>query len=80
MTYRERIAYAIFSSEFAPHVAGKNSLKNLPSLQTLLGEDEPVDPYLSEDWELNKSDYFKHADAALNELKTIAAEQGRPLT
>ncbi len=79
MTYRERLAHAIFASEFSPQVAGKNSLKDMPSLQALLGSDTPVDPYLAEDWEQNRKTYFKHADAVLAELAQIAKEQGWPL-
>lgn len=63
MNTRERIALAIFRSEFETHLTSDKQIKRLPTLEALTGE--PVAPYLAADWEENKGTYFKHADAAI---------------
>jgi len=74
MSYRERIAFALFKTAYPEDVAETMTLEHMPVTRT------PIDDHLVQevdtrlDWEKNRDRYLKLANAALLELDAIANE------
>jgi Arc/MetJ family transcription regulator len=74
MSYRERIAFALFKTAYPEDIAATMTLERMPVTRT------PIDDHLIQevdtrlDWEKKRDRYLKLADAALLELDAIATE------
>ncbi|EAV40433.1 hypothetical protein SIAM614_21425 [Stappia aggregata IAM 12614] len=74
MSYRERIAFALFKTSYPEDIATTMTLEHMPVTRT------PIDDHLVQevdtrlDWEKKRHRYLKRADAALLELDAIATE------
>jgi hypothetical protein len=74
MSYRERIAFALFKTSYPEDIAATLTLEHMPVTRT------PIDDHLVQevdtrlDWEKKRGRYLKLADAALLELDAIANE------
>ncbi|MBG6160551.1 hypothetical protein IWQ54_000201 [Labrenzia sp. EL_195] len=76
MSYRERIAFAMFRSGLPKHEAN-TQLEELRKIEEPVSENMGDEIDLSVDWALNKWSYLKLADAALLELGVLIEEARR---
>ncbi|WJS05185.1 hypothetical protein [Roseibium aggregatum] len=73
MSHCERIAFAMFKSVHAPHVASTLTLDGLSTIEKPLSDD--TDTSLAEDWKRRKSGYMRLAATAILEVSEIAKER-----
>ena len=73
MSHCERIAFAMFKSVHAPHVASTLTLDGLTTIEKPLSDD--TDTSLAEDWKRRKSSYMRLAATAILEVSEIAKER-----
>lgn len=73
MSHCERIAFAMFKSVHAPHVASTLTLDGLTKIEKPLSDD--TDTSLAEDWKRRKSSYMRLAATAILEVSEIAKER-----
>jgi hypothetical protein len=76
MSQLERIAFAMFKTVYAPHIASTLTVDNLSSAQKPLSEG--ADTSLAEDWKLRKPSYMRLAATAILEVNEIAKERTAP--
>lgn len=74
MSYRERIAFAMFKTSYPETIAANMSLENMPVTRTRIDTHlvQEVDTRL--DWGKKRDRFLKLADAALLEIDAIASE------
>lgn len=75
MSHCERIAFAMFKSDYPPHIASEMSLDRLPVIQKPMGDGIVGEVNLALDWDLNRESYLRLASAALFEINKIIAER-----
>lgn len=73
MSHCERIAFAMFKSVHAPHVASTLTLDDLSTIEKPLSDD--TDTSLAEDWKRRKPSYMRLAATAILEVSEIAKER-----
>ena len=73
MSHCERIAFAMFKSVHAPHVASTLTLDSLSMIEKPLSDDS--DTSLAEDWKRRKPSYMRLAATAILEVSEIAKER-----
>ena len=80
MSYRERIAFAMFKSDYPDYVASEMKLDDLGVVEVPVVDNVTCKADLSLDWDMNKEDFLRHAEWALKEVNEIIAEtHGRSL-
>jgi len=74
MSYRERIAFALFRTSYPEDIAAKMTLEHMPVSRTRIDDRlvQEIDTRL--DWKEKRDGYLKLADAALFELDAITRE------
>lgn len=74
MSYRERIAFAMFKTSYPENIAAQMSLESMPVTRTRIDARlvQEVDTGL--DWGKKRDRYLKLADAALLEIDALAHE------
>ncbi|TYC53808.1 hypothetical protein FMN50_13625 [Rhodobacterales bacterium] len=74
MSYRERIAFALFRTSYPEDIAARMTLERMPVSQIRIDDHlmQEIDTRL--DWDLKRDGYLKLADAALFELDAITRE------
>lgn len=75
MSLCERIAFAMFKSDYPPHIASEMQIDRLPVLQTNMGDDITGEMNTALDWALNRESYMRLAAAAVLEFNAIVAER-----
>ncbi|UES58527.1 hypothetical protein GFK91_24600 [Roseibium aggregatum] len=75
MSHCERIAFAMFKSVHAPHVASTLTLDGLSTIEKPLSDDS--DTSLADDWKRRKPSYMRLAVAAMVEVNEITKERER---
>ncbi|QFT70709.1 hypothetical protein FIU93_28250 [Labrenzia sp. THAF35] len=73
MSQLERIAFAMFKTVYAPHVASTLTLDGLSSVEKPLSAD--TDTSLVEDWQKRRPSYMRLAAAAILEVNEIKKER-----
>ena len=76
MSHCERIAFAMFKSDYPPHIASEMRLDRMPVLQADMGDGIVGEKNVALDWAFNRETYMRLAAAAVLEFNAIV-EEGR---
>lgn len=75
MDTRERIAFAMFKTDYPSQRRKDIQIDQLGAIEADVGKGVTVRADLTIDWNANRQDYLRKADAALREFDCIVAER-----